>query len=133
MQLQKESWILGAIGLVVGILLGGTGPSMQMNANRTPAMPVQEMDHAAMGHTIPESHMESMMNDMMASLNGKEGDEFDQTFLTEMIIHHEGAVEMAEMVLKTSDRKELRDFAQAIIDAQSKEIDQMKDWQAEWR
>lgn len=77
--------------------------------------------------------MESQMDDMMAALHAAEGSEFDQTFLAEMIVHHEGAVEMAEMALEMSDRKELRDFAQAIIDAQSQEINQMKEWQAEWK
>ena len=73
-----------------------------------------------------------MMTDMTTSLQGKTGDAFDQVFLTEMIAHHEGAVEMAKMVLEQSNRPELQQLANEIITAQEKEITQMKNWQETW-
>lgn len=76
--------------------------------------------------------MTSMMHDMNAALKGKTGDDFDQAFLREMIIHHEGAVDMARQVLNVSKRPELIQLAQEIITAQTKEIEMMKAWQLSW-
>lgn len=72
------------------------------------------------------------MEQMTASLEGKVGDEFDEAFLAEMIVHHEGAVAMARQVLSVSERAELRSLAQAIITAQEGEIAQMQAWQEAW-
>lgn len=52
-----------------------------------------------------------------------------QAYLQGMILHHEGAVTMAEQVLPLSGRQEIRDFARAVISAQSVEIEQMRYWQ----
>ncbi len=82
-----------------------------------------------MDHTMS---MNSMMQSMNAGLIGKTGDAFDNAFLTEMIVHHQGAVEMAELVLKTSTRPELLTLARNIISAQNTEINQMKAWQNSW-
>lgn len=76
--------------------------------------------------------MYSAMNDMMADLQGKTGLEFDEEFLEEMIIHHEGAVTMAEAALLHAEHEELKQMARDIISAQTKEINQMKVWQREW-
>lgn len=76
------------------------------------------------------------MEDMMASMNvalvGKTGDDFDKAFLSQMIVHHQGAVSMAQMVLNTSARPELKKLASDIISAQNNEIQMMKDWQQNW-
>ena len=77
-------------------------------------------------------NMDDMMKDMMAKLDGKTGDAFDQAFLSEMIVHHEGAVVMAEAVLKSSKRPELIKLANDIIKAQNGEIVAMKNWQKAW-
>lgn len=76
--------------------------------------------------------MEDMMHEMTMGLHGKTGADFDKAFIDEMIIHHEGAVDMAKLVLEQSERKELKDLANDIITAQTKEIDMMKQWKAEW-
>lgn len=72
------------------------------------------------------------MTGMMAGLNGKTGDDFDKAFLREMIVHHEGAVVMAQAVLKNSKRPELIKLANDIIAAQTGEIIMMKNWQQVW-
>lgn len=82
--------------------------------------------------SIHEGHMSQMMTEMNMSLEGKTGDAFDRAFLEEMIVHHEGAVDMAQQVLEVSERDELRNLATAIIDAQTTEIDMMKNWIVEW-
>ncbi len=57
---------------------------------------------------------------------------FDQRFLTAMISHHQGAIDMARMAQEMSDRPEIDDLAAAIIVAQEAEIAQMQGWLAEW-
>ena len=92
----------------------------------------------AMEHQMPNgqmmggSMMQNSMDEMMASLQGKTGDAFDQAFLSEMIVHHQGAVEMAQMALQSAKHQEIKDLAQGIITAQNKEIGEMKSWQKQW-
>jgi uncharacterized protein (DUF305 family) len=87
------------------------------------------------GHMMQNSGTMNM-NDMMASMNGKligkTGDDFDRVFLSEMIVHHLGAVRMAELVASSSKHQEIKDLAKNIIEAQNKEINDMKNWQRAW-
>ena len=84
-----------------------------------------------MGHNSP-SNMGNMMMGMTSGLNNKTGDEFDKAFLTEMIAHHQGAVDMAKLVLENSKRPELIKMANDIISAQTKEIETMRNWANIW-
>ena len=76
--------------------------------------------------------MDSMMQGMMSSISDKEGKDFDKAFLSEMIIHHQGAVAMAELVLEKSSNEDLRKLANDIISAQNQEIEMMQNWQKAW-
>jgi len=60
------------------------------------------------------------------------GEEYDQTFLTNMVAHHEGAVDMANLALTNAQHQELKDMAKDIVTAQSKEITDMQSWQKKW-
>lgn len=60
------------------------------------------------------------------------GDVYDSAFIANMIVHHEGAVTMAETALTNAKRQEIKDMANDIILAQSKEITEMKQWQQQW-
>ena len=55
----------------------------------------------------------------------------DATFVAGMIPHHQGAVDMAQVVLDRSTRPELRSLAEDIIAAQNAEIELMRTWQAD--
>jgi uncharacterized protein (DUF305 family) len=74
----------------------------------------------------------SQMDEMTSSLQGKKGEAFDKAFISEMIIHHQGAVDMAKMALENALHQEIKDLATAIIEAQEREIAQMKEWQKIW-
>jgi len=96
--------------------------------------------NSAMNHQMPDGSMmgsnsmsmSEMMSSMNAELRGKTGDEFDQAFLAEMIVHHQGAVEMAVLALTNAKHQEIKDLADAIISAQNTEISKMKEWQKNW-
>jgi uncharacterized protein (DUF305 family) len=63
---------------------------------------------------------------------GPKDENFDLRFLDGMTPHHEGAVVMAQEALQKSQRPEIKQLAQAIIDAQQKEIAQMQQWRTAW-
>lgn len=56
----------------------------------------------------------------------------DRHFIEQMIPHHEGAIAMAEIALERSERAEVRSLAEGIIEAQAREIVDMKAWYAAW-
>ncbi|MCE9628778.1 MAG: DUF305 domain-containing protein [Candidatus Vogelbacteria bacterium] len=89
-------------------------------------------DGSMMGNGGGSMSMAEMMASMNAELNGKTGDEFDKAFISEMIMHHQGAVEMAQLALKNAKHAEIKTLANAIISAQNKEIADMKAWQEAW-
>jgi len=61
----------------------------------------------------------------LASLKRLTGAEFDRTFLQLMIKHHQGAIEMLDLI-SNSRNVEAKALAKAINSAQSKEISSMK-------
>src|SRR3989344_6040394 len=60
------------------------------------------------------------------------GQNIDQHFIVQMIPHHEGAIAMAQIALERSKRPEMLSLAQGIIEAQQKEIDDMRGWYESW-
>lgn len=82
-------------------------------------------DHSSMG----------MMNDMAGmtdKLKGLSGDAFDKAFLSSMIEHHQSAINMAYPGQTNAQHEEVKTLTIAIVDAQGKEIAQMKQWQKDW-
>jgi len=77
-------------------------------------------------------HLSMSMDDMMAELENKTGDDFDKAFIEMMIPHHEGAIEMAKAAKQSAKHDEIRTMADDIIAAQQTEIDMMRGWQREW-
>ncbi|GAB4371711.1 MAG: hypothetical protein Kow00121_13450 [Elainellaceae cyanobacterium] len=89
------------------------------------------MYHAEMGHSMTMS--QEMRESMMMNVDlGSADNEFDRRFIDAMIPHHEGALVMADQVLKNSDRPELQELAQNILETQQQEIEQMQQWRQEW-
>lgn len=82
--------------------------------------------------TTHNMDMSAMMAEMNANLADKKGDDFDKAFISEMIVHHEGAVDMAELALTNANHAEIKTLAKAIITAQTSEIAQMKAWLTTW-
>ena len=56
----------------------------------------------------------------------------DQHFIVQMIPHHEGAIAMAQVALEKSKRPEVLSLARGIIEAQEREINDMKGWYGSW-
>jgi uncharacterized protein (DUF305 family) len=60
------------------------------------------------------------------------GEDYDRMFIANMIEHHKGAVDMAKLAQTNAKHQELKDMADDIIAAQSKEIADMESWQKQW-
>ena len=93
---------------------GGTGSS--------PAgAPIANSDVGAALHKSHASMDQQMMSVPMT------GDP-DRDFLAMMIRHHQGAIDMARVIIEGGKRPEVRKFAEDIIAHQQAEIDLMKRW-----
>jgi len=60
------------------------------------------------------------------------GQDIDQHFIVQMIPHHDGAIAMAKIALERSKRPEIISLSKSIIEAQQKEIDDMRSWYQSW-
>lgn len=82
----------------------------------------------------PEQNTEVTSTPMMRDLNNLRGDELDQAFLEDMIMHHMGAVMMSQMLLNRNlvQHESVRPFAQQIATSQRQEIGQMQAWLRNW-
>jgi uncharacterized protein (DUF305 family) len=73
-------------------------------------------------------HGDGMMSeDDMAALEKASGGEASRLFLEQMIVHHEGAMEMAEAQIADGENADAVALAEDIVSAQSDEIAEMKE------
>ena len=79
------------------------------------------MDHSTMGHGSGGM----MSEDEMAALADADGVTASRLFLEQMIAHHRGAIEMAQTAVAEGQNQEAVELAQAVIDTQQAEIDEM--------
>jgi len=97
---------------------GEPAPSADMDA-------MEGMDHSSSGGMSGMSGM--MTEEDMASLEAASGREFDQMWLSMMIEHHTGAVEMARTELEDGSDPQAQQLATDIIEAQEAEIATMEE------
>lgn len=70
---------------------------------------------------------EASYQNMMPDLESLEGADRDVAYIEGMIMHHMMAVMMAKQVIALEPREEVAQFAQDVIDVQSREIAQMRE------
>lgn len=94
-------------------------------------MTMDHSGHAMSGHEDPATlaFMEANMK-MHAGMDIPYSGDADVDFVRGMIAHHQGAIDMAKVVLDHGDDPEVRKLAEGIIAAQEGEIDWMQDWLA---
>ena len=77
---------------------------------------------------VQKAYMQAMMKmhpDMMTGIKPKDA---DVAFACGMIPHHQGAIDMARVVLQHGDNAEIKKTAEKVIQDQGKEIAELKDW-----
>lgn len=106
---NSKSWVVaGVVGLVIGLVIS----------------PVVFRGAGMMGNG-------GMFGGMMENRGAMMGN-IDRHFIEQMIPHHEGAIEMAKLALERSKRPEILSLANAIIEAQQREITDMRKWYKDW-
>jgi uncharacterized protein (DUF305 family) len=148
---MKARWIgvSGAVMILTALVLGTLGRSLWPSAfwistysgTMGPSMMGGPMMSGGMvngGMMVQDMMSGGMMSGMMGNgmigsgVAGNPNQPFDQRFLDQMTMHHQGAVMSAQMMIADSTRPELRDLAQRIITAQQREIAQMLQWRNNW-
>ena len=91
---------------------------------------------AAAGHDSSMAGMDHGDSGMMSSqqmddLKAAEGAEFDRMWVDMMIDHHEGAVTMSRTEVAEGANSQAKELAEAIIDAQTAEIAELKSLRTE--
>jgi uncharacterized protein (DUF305 family) len=132
--MSKESILFGVIGLVIGALGMMAIASNAVNSQNNSIMKMMGIGVEKMNTQNSDQGMgmNSSMDEMMGSMNNISGYEFDKAFINAMIVHHEGAIKMAEQAEHKAEHQEIKDLAKNIISAQTSEIDQMKQWKKSW-
>ncbi|WP_218148306.1 DUF305 domain-containing protein [Lentzea xinjiangensis] len=82
--------------------------------------PVKASSHTSHGHSGAHGLVE------LGNLAHLDGTEFDRQWLSLMIQHHRGAVEMAREHLSAGTDPETRELAQEVVSSQEKEIAEME-------
>jgi uncharacterized protein (DUF305 family) len=105
-----------------------SGWLQQWDLPQTTVRPPMEWANHGHGEAITSySDMPGMASDeQMAELAALHGKAADVRFLTLMIEHHRGGVEMAEAIIPLTERPEVLNMAQAIVDSQNAEIVNME-------
>ena len=120
-------------GCLVAAFLGASVPIGL--AQERPTMPAMQ-PHAHPGSTSPrrpcaaeaqflaanEEAMSKMMADMAVAPTG----DIDRDFVAMMVPHHQGAIDMAQIILRYGKNEQLKRLAQEIIVTQQQEIAAMK-------
>ena len=100
-------------GAMPGMMMGGPNGSMPMSGMPMSGMPMQGMP-------------------MQGSFASLPPDQLDAAFMTWMIAHHQGAIDMATLAEERAVHQEVKDLAASIISSQSAEIEMMQGWLSEW-
>src|SRR5262245_29666969 len=58
--------------------------------------------------------------------------DYDLQFIDTMVVHHQGAVDMAKGCGEKAAKAEIKKLCTDIISSQTKEIEQMKKWRDSW-
>lgn len=129
---SSATLIAVAIAQLTGVSACSTTAQKSVSQNSNPlsveAGSSQTMDHGSMHHgSMTEMEHQAAMDLGPADVN------YDLRFIDAMIPHHQGAIVMAKAALQQSQRSEIKTLAQAIITAQSREINQlMQPWRQSW-
>lgn len=117
--MKKQSILFGVVGLIIGAFLSGLIVAT-----------IKDDDTTAKFEMGNNNSM--TMEEMSGTLKGKTGDDFDKAFISGMIQHHQGAIDMANLASQYAKHGEIKQMANDIVTAQSKEINMMKSWQMQW-
>ncbi|MEJ6490800.1 DUF305 domain-containing protein [Leucobacter sp. USCH14] len=108
-----------------------TGLAEDIKAAQTPEIETMNQWLEAWGQDTDMGgmdHSDGMMSEEdMTALEEADGETASTLFLEQMIVHHEGALDMAQTELREGENPDALALAQKIVDDQKAEIAQMED------
>lgn len=108
-----------------GMMQGGQGGGMQ--GGQDSMMNAMPMDSANMSEAS-RSYMQAMKQMDGPMMQGGQAGDPDVAFVQAMIPHHQGAIDMARVVLQFGKDDQVKVWANQIIAAQQAEIAAMQEW-----
>ncbi len=122
--------------LIPWLALTGLLLASCVDATPKPAAPIPVAAATLMPTAVAPPTIDTMggMHSMSTGdMDGKVGQsDFDAKFIDSMIMHHQGAINMATEALTQAQHPELRALAAGMIKSQQDEIDQMLTWRNAW-
>lgn len=119
--MQKNKYTIIVIATIVAVIITGIAVYAISRNNINEKQP---------------SNSQSTTEDVTAEDTNKfatlTGEAYDEAFIADMLAHHEGALNMAEIAGAATERKEILDLSQSIMQTQAQEIIKMQALQAEW-
>jgi uncharacterized protein (DUF305 family) len=118
-------------GYLVAAFLGTSIPMSPAQDRAPPAM----QPHAHAGSGAPRAASteaqflaanEAVMGKMMADMAAAPTGDIDRDFVAMMVPHHQGAIDMAQIILRYGKNEQLKRLAQEIIVTQQQEIAAMR-------
>lgn len=122
--MNKKIWVYRAIALTSSVAIAGFF-AISSSFARVDKSSQDIVSHRTTTPTQTQSSPSPMAGQMIRG-------DIDQHFIVMMIPHHQGAVEMAELALTRAQRPEIKQLAEAIIQDQNREIEQMQNWYQAW-
>lgn len=130
--MKRQSIYYSVLGLLVGVIITGFAAGYAVNNNQQGTMRMMGMSSQVIDRMYPSGHEQMSMAEMSVQLKNKSGDDFDKAFIEMMIAHHQGAIDMAKLASGRAQHDEIKKLSEVIIDAQTKEIGDMQQWQQDW-
>jgi uncharacterized protein (DUF305 family) len=126
---MSKIYTISAIILIAILALVTYSFSKSSNTN-TQTSSLNSLNTSSLSNNMMMNNPAMMNGDsmMMGMMNMSDSVKDDQSFLENMIPHHQEAVDSSNLVLNSTTDPELKIFVQNVISAQTKEIGEMKTW-----
>ncbi|MCW1888267.1 MAG: DUF305 domain-containing protein [Candidatus Moranbacteria bacterium] len=132
--MENQKIMYGVGGLVLGgiLMFLFVGSEAQKDSSLKNQGMMEKKTETAVVKEDSEKNEGMSMTAMNDALKNKTGDDFDKAFIELMTEHHQGAIDMANLIETRAKHQEIKALGKNIITAQTKEIKEMADWAKVW-